>query len=74
MWLGGKPSSPHGACFGAGLRRGVQLEAEEHKRRAHPYAPFPVQRLEAAVTSVRLEAFAAFERDLARFGPAYHFW
>lgn len=54
--------------------RNVQLEAEEHKKTVHPYAPFPVERLEAAVTAVPLEAFPAVERELACFGPAYRFW
>ena len=54
--------------------RTVQLEAEAHKKTAHPYAPFPVERLEAAVTAVPLEAFPTLERELASFGPAYRFW
>lgn len=43
-------------------------------RMEHPYKPFPIDRLEAAVNSVPLENFPAAERELAAFGSAYRFW
>jgi hypothetical protein len=43
-------------------------------RQQHPYAPFPVDRLAAAVEAVPLDSFPVVERDAAVFGPAYKFW
>ena len=40
---------------------------------AHPYSPFPVERLEAAVAAVPEEAFAADEAALNRFAQPYLF-
>lgn len=40
---------------------------------AHPYAPFPVERLEAAIAAVPQEAFAADQVDLNRFAKPYLF-
>lgn len=43
-------------------------------RLRHPYAAFPVDRLEAAVNAVPLDSFPVVEREAAVFGPAYKFW
>lgn len=43
-------------------------------RERHPYAPFPIDRLQAAVEAVPLDSFPVVERDAATFGPSYTFW
>jgi hypothetical protein len=43
-------------------------------RAAHPYAAFPIERLEAAVRAVPLDSYPVVERELADFGRAYRFW
>ncbi|BDA46842.1 probable 5'-3' exoribonuclease 1 at N-terminal half [Coccomyxa sp. Obi] len=54
--------------------RALEATRAEHMRLQHPYAPFPIDRLEAAVRAVPLESFPVVQRDAAVFGPAYKFW
>lgn len=39
-----------------------------HREDAHPYAPFPLDRIEEAVKSVPLSSYPDSERPLAQFG------
>jgi hypothetical protein len=52
----------------------ISREKEDHMRIKHPYKPFPIDRLEAAVSAVPLDAFPAAERELTTFGRAHRFW
>ncbi len=54
--------------------RALEASRGEHMRLQHPYTPFPIDRLEAAVRAVPLESFPVVQRDAAVFGPAYKFW
>lgn len=53
--------------------RSLRSKKESHMNAAHPYSPFPVERLEAAVAAVPEEAFAADEAALNRFAQPYLF-
>ena len=53
--------------------RAASIQREMHMRDSHPYAPFPVARLEAAVAAVPLEAYEPAERSMTTFGRAYRF-
>ncbi|KAK9840629.1 hypothetical protein WJX81_005592 [Elliptochloris bilobata] len=58
------------------LRRSVKaasLQREMHMRDCHPYAPFPLARLEAAVAAVPVQAYGPAERSMTAFGHAYRF-
>lgn len=45
-----------------------------HVQENHPYASFPIERLEAAVQAVPLDSFPVVERELAVFGAPQRFW
>jgi len=53
--------------------REASVTREAHARAEHPYAPFPVTRLEAAVAAVPPERYLPFERPMTAFGNAWRF-
>lgn len=55
------------------VARAASIQREMHMRDSHPYAPFPVARLEAAVAAVPPEAYEPAERSLTAFGRAHRF-
>lgn len=55
------------------VARAASIQREMHMRESHPYAPFPVARLEAAVAAVPLEAYEPAERSMTTFGRAFRF-
>ena len=55
------------------MDRAASIQREMHMRDNHPYAPFPVARLEAAVVAVPLEAYEPAERSMTTFGRAFRF-
>ena len=54
--------------------REVSDRRTRHVQENHPYASFPIERLEAAVQAVPLESFPVVERELAVFGAPQRFW
>ena len=53
--------------------REASVTREAHSRAEHPYAPFPVTRLEAAVAAVPPERYLPAERPMTAFGNAWRF-
>lgn len=54
--------------------REVSDRRMRHVQENHPYASFPIERLEAAVQAVPLDSFPVVERELAVFGAPQRFW
>ncbi|KAK9807716.1 hypothetical protein WJX72_007062 [[Myrmecia] bisecta] len=54
------------------LKREIQAK-EWHEQESHSYVPFPVERLEAAVAAVPLDAYPPAQRVLAEFGRSHRF-
>ncbi len=54
-------------------QRAISARGDVHKAAAHPYEPFPLQRLLEAAGSVALSEFGEEEAVLAQFGASYLF-
>lgn len=64
-----KKTAQHGVLICSSLR----YRKDAHLSDAHPYAPFPIARLEEAVSGVPQEAFSPEEIELTRFGQSHSF-
>lgn len=51
----------------------LRHQKESHLDEAHPYTPFPIDRLEQAVASVPSDTYSPEEQELNRFGESYSF-
>ena len=51
----------------------LRHQKESHLDDAHPYAPFPIDRLERAVASVPSDTYSLEEQELNRFGQSHSF-
>ena len=51
----------------------LRHQKESHLDESHPYAPFPVDRLEQAVASVPSQTYSPEEQELNKFGQSHSF-
>ena len=55
------------------FRSSLRHQRDRHMGSAHPYAPFPVERLEQAVALIPRDALTQEQQDLGSFGQSHTF-